>query len=141
LNGNGNYEFRLNNGQWQSNNIFENLDINIVLEFEARQTDLCSTTAMQKVTTLKYRDYFTPNADGFNDYWNIEGLRLQPNAKIYIFDRYGKLLEEISPLQIGWDGTYNGKLMPSQDYWFRVEFIDPSTGLPAIFTDRFTLKR
>ncbi len=141
MNGNGNYEYNVNNGQWQSSNIFENLDINLMLEFRARQINQCSSIAIKNLTTLQYRDYFTPNADGFNDYWNIEGLQNQPNSNIYIFDRYGKLLEQISPLQLGWDGTYNGKLMPPQDYWFRVEFIDPRSGSPAVFSDHFTLKR
>jgi gliding motility-associated-like protein len=90
---------------------------------------------------LSYPDFLTPNADGFNDYWNIEGLRNQPDARIYIFDRYGKLLEQISPLQIGWDGTYNGRLMPSQDYWFRAEFRNPRDQSPFVFSGHFSLKR
>ena len=39
-----------------------------------------------------------PNNDGFNDTWNIIGLAdYDPAARIYIFDRYGKLLKQISP--------------------------------------------
>ncbi|MGX1024657.1 hypothetical protein ACSSV5_001828, partial [Psychroflexus sp. MBR-150] len=30
---------------------------------------------------------------------------------------------------------------PSQDYWFRVEFIEPTTGSPSTFKSHFTLKR
>jgi gliding motility-associated-like protein len=46
----------------------------------------------------------------------------QPYAKIYIFDRSGKLLKQLSPTTEGWDGTYNGRLMPSDDYWFTVDY-------------------
>ncbi|WP_373518854.1 T9SS type B sorting domain-containing protein [Pricia sp.] len=37
---------------------------------------------------------------------------------IFIFDRYGNLLGQIESRGLGWDGTYNGKSMPSSDYWF-----------------------
>ncbi|MBC8757723.1 T9SS type B sorting domain-containing protein, partial [Kordia sp. YSTF-M3] len=65
----------------------------------------------------------------------------QPAAKIYIFDRYGKLLKQISPAGQGWDGTYNGTPMPSADYWFRVEYVDPFDGNLKEFINHFTLKR
>ena len=84
---------------------------------------------------------FTPNGDGNNDRWKIPGLDNQPNAKIYIFDRYGKLLVQLSPTGSGWDGTYNGTLVRSDDYWFSVNFIEPITGEPKTFKAHFTLKR
>ncbi|WP_405302140.1 T9SS type B sorting domain-containing protein, partial [Kordia sp.] len=45
------------------------------------------------------------------------------------------------PAGIGWDGTFNGSPMPSQDYWFRVEYVDPFDGSPKEFINHFTLKR
>jgi gliding motility-associated-like protein len=90
---------------------------------------------------IDYPPFFTPNQDGFNDTWNITSLSDQPNAKIYIFDRYGKLLKQISPIGEGWDGTYNGQNMPAQDYWFRVEFEEPATMSQSTFKAHFTLKR
>ncbi|MDZ4148316.1 MAG: T9SS type B sorting domain-containing protein, partial [Flavobacteriaceae bacterium] len=57
-------------------------------------------------------------------------------TKIFIFDRFGKLLKDLSPNSIGWDGTYNGNLMPSTDYWYRIELADGRT-----FKGNFTLKR
>ena len=57
---------------------------------------------------------------GYNDTWNIEGIQSRPLADIYIFDRYGKLLKQLNPAGPGWDGTYNGKLMPATDYWFSI---------------------
>ncbi|NGZ90843.1 T9SS type B sorting domain-containing protein, partial [Psychroflexus maritimus] len=93
------------------------------------------------VSLIDYPKFFTPNEDGFNDSWNIIGLANQSNAKIYIFDRYGKLLKQLSPSSEGWDGTYNGKPMPSNDYWFKVEYTDPRTGNRKTFKSNFTLKR
>jgi len=66
-------------------------------------------------------------------------LQNQPTAKIYIFDRYGKLIKEISPQSPGWDGTYNGNLMPSTDYWFRVDY-NEADALKQ-FKAHFSLKR
>ncbi|WP_277631835.1 T9SS type B sorting domain-containing protein, partial [Avrilella dinanensis] len=75
------------------------------------------------------------------DTWNIWTLQSQPESKIYIFDRHGKLLKQISPNGEGWDGTFNGRELPSTDYWFRVEYIEPNTGLHQEFRGHFTLKR
>jgi gliding motility-associated-like protein len=41
------------------------------------------------------------------------------HAIIYIFDRHGKLIKQISPVGEGWDGNYNGQQQPGTDYWFR----------------------
>jgi len=64
--------------------------------------------------------FFTPNGDGYNDYWNIKGVNNIFSSKsiIYIFDRYGKLMKQILPSSQGWDGTINGEPMPADDYWF-----------------------
>ena len=93
-------------------------------------------------TTIRIIDYpkfFTPNSDGYNDTWNIKDLSDQPNSKIYIFDRYGKLLKEISPIGTGWDGTLNANELPATDYWFKVYFDE--LGVPKVFKSHFALKR
>ena len=93
-------------------------------------------------TTIRIIDYpkfFTPNNDGYNDYWNIPDLVDQETSKIEIFDRYGKLLKEISPKGQGWDGTLNGQPLPSTDYWFKVFFEED--GIPKEFKAHFSLKR
>ncbi|HEX8561649.1 MAG TPA: T9SS type B sorting domain-containing protein, partial [Flavobacterium sp.] len=62
--------------------------------------------------------------------------------KIYIFDRYGKLLKQISPATGpagGWDGTFTGQLMPSTDYWFTVYYNENGTNKE--FKAHFSLKR
>jgi len=82
--------------------------------------------------------YFTPNGDGYNDTWNLKGANadFNRNATIYIFDRYGKLLKQISPIGTGWDGTFNEKPMPSDDYWFSIKLDDG-----RIAKGHFALKR
>lgn len=64
-------------------------------------------------------DFFTPNNDGFNDTWKIEGLEKLPESLVSIFDRYGKLLREFNASEtISWNGEYLNKPVPSDDYWY-----------------------
>ncbi|MET0945560.1 MAG: T9SS type B sorting domain-containing protein, partial [Flavobacterium sp.] len=72
-----------------------------------------------------------------HDTWNIVGLG--SDAKIYIYDRYGKLIKQISPSGLGWDGTYNGQPLSSTDYWFTVEYLE--AGGTKIFKAHFSMKR
>jgi gliding motility-associated-like protein len=89
---------------------------------------------------IDYPPFFTPNGDGYNDTWNIIGLQDQPEARIYIFDRYGKLLKQLSPAdQKGWDGTFNGAELPSTDYWFTVEYLENEQS--KVFKAHFSLIR
>jgi valyl-tRNA synthetase len=39
----------------------------------------------------------------------------------------------------GWDGTYNGQIMPATDYWFTVDFSEQSA--TRQFRAHFSLKR
>lgn len=145
IQGSGTFEFQLDDGPWvslppgQNTLLFEDLPDGI-RTIRGRDTSGCGVFEVE-FSILSFPAFFTPNGDGFNDYWNIRALRNQPDAKIFIFDRYGKLLFDCNPRLIGWDGFYQGRLMPSQDYWFRVEFTDPQSGSPAVFSNHFTLKR
>jgi gliding motility-associated-like protein len=95
-------------------------------------------TSSQVISVIGIPPYFTPNADGINDTWNVKGLTATNNynTTIYIFDRYGKLLKQIGALGTGWDGTFNGNLLPADDYWYAVYFEDG-----RIAKGHFTLKR
>lgn len=91
------------------------------------------------ILVIGYPKYFTPNGDTYNDTWNIFDLKNQLASRIYIFDRYGKLLKDISPKGLGWDGTYIGQPMPADDYWFTVEYSEQ--GITKKFKSHFSLKR
>jgi gliding motility-associated-like protein len=137
--GNGDYEYSLDGGPWQASGTFGDVSSG-EHTVTARDINGCGE-ASDTVMVLDYPHFFTPNGDGRNDTWNIVGFADQPSAKIYIFDRFGKLLKQISPSGQGWDGTYNGRPMPSSDYWFTVEYREPSSAEPKQFRAHFTLKR
>jgi gliding motility-associated-like protein len=90
------------------------------------------------VSVIGFPKFFTPNNDNFNDSWQVNGIssQFQPNTKIYIYNRYGKLIKQLDPLGPGWNGTFNGQNLPTSDYWFEVTLQDG-----RIFRSHFTLKR
>lgn len=133
----GIYEYSLNAIDWQSSPIFSDLQNGSYIVY-VRDIQGCGVLISEELQTITYPNYFTPNSDGYNDFWNI---RL-PNAYeglISIYDRYGKLLKQISAQGQGWDGTYNGNSLPSTDYWFKVEYIENNQ--KKEFKSHFSLKR
>ncbi|MGI9552090.1 MAG: T9SS type B sorting domain-containing protein [Aurantibacter sp.] len=67
--------------------------------------------------------FFTPNSDGFNDEWKVNPPENISIRQILVFDRFGLLLKQMGPLQ-SWDGTYNGRRLPSGSYWYAVQLND-----------------
>jgi gliding motility-associated-like protein len=137
--GMGDYEFAIDdvNGPYQESNFFNNVPIGFH-ELYVRDQNGCGSIGPILIPVLGIPKYFTPNGDGFHDYWNVKGVSALFNYRstIYIFDRYGKLLKQIGTTGSGWDGTYNGHPMPADDYWYSIEFED---GRKA--KGHFTLKR
>ena len=132
----GDYEYSIDNENYQDSNYFSNVSPGICTIYVRDKKGCGSTT--KEISILGIPDYFTPNGDGYNDYWNIKGInsRFNANTIIYIFDRFGKLVKQISPLGQGWDGTFNGNQMPSSDYWYSVQLEDG-----RVVKGHFSLKR
>lgn len=133
-----NFEYQLDGGAFQDSNVFNNVSSGIHM-ITVRDKNGCGSTTIQALV-VNYPKYFTPNGDGYNDSWNIRDLSGQNNAKIIIYDRYGKMLTQIKPSNTGWDGTYNGRQMPSDDYWFSVTYVDEHQ-MPQEFRSHFAMKR
>lgn len=89
---------------------------------------------------ITYEKFFTPNHDGVNDYWRIKWGDPNSFSEVYIFDRYGKLVKALVKYDDFWDGTYNGKPLPSTDYWFLTTFTD-CNGNRIQLKSHFSLKR
>lgn len=121
---------------WQASNVFLNVPMGNHLVY-IKDLNGCPITS-QFVSVLGIPAFFTPNGDGYNDTWNVKGISAfsEPGLTVMIFDRYGKLLKQIAGLGEGWDGTYNGRNLPSDDYWFVINFEDGT-----ITKGHFTLKR
>lgn len=91
-----------------------------------RNKNGCGQEATQEITVIGFPEFFTPNGDSNNETWNVGGISAQiiGNSLIYIYNRHGKLIKQLAVNADGWDGTYGGQPMPSNDYWFRVELQD-----------------
>ncbi len=135
--GTGDYEYSMDylNGNWQDSNLFTNVPGGIHQVF-VNDKNGCGLVS-KEITVLSIPKFFTPNNDGFNDYWTVKGMLSYPTAELRIFDRYGKLLKELRPTSTGWDGTFNGQPLPASDYWF-VFKLDANTPEKR---GHFTLKR
>ncbi|MFD0779018.1 T9SS type B sorting domain-containing protein [Flavobacterium myungsuense] len=133
------YLYQIDDGALQTSNVFSGIGAG---NYTIRITDSDGCTDYSEdVLVIDYPKYFTPNGDGYNDTWNIKGLSDQSNTKLLIYDRYGKLLKQISPKGQGWDGTYNGVQLPAADYWFTVDYVEPNNDLNKLFKSHFSLKR
>ena len=125
--GTGVYEYSLDGINYQDENVFNNLEAGEYTVF-VQDTKGCGITS-KTFYVLDCPKFFTPNNDGYNDTWQIKNLdkRGFEASKIYIFDRYGKLLKQIAPLGNGWDGIFNNTRLPSTDYWFVLELTNGKT--------------
>lgn len=119
------------------------LDINVMntatgcsINFETITLECVEVDASKCFDT---KMFFTPNGDGTNDYWSLESVSQECEYKIYIYDRFGKLLVVLKDKDKKWDGTYNGFNMPIYDYWYIVEYKRNNT--KTIYKSHFTLKR
>jgi gliding motility-associated-like protein len=140
--GNGDYEFSLEEfGDYRSFREFNGLGP-AEQKIYVRDRNGCGTSIAVVPKVLSAADFpafFTPNNDSSNDNWAFNPRDRKIAAlveRIRIYDRYGRLLTMLMPDSKGWDGTYNGQLLPPSDYWFIAETISGDT-----IKGHFTLKQ
>jgi gliding motility-associated-like protein len=105
--------------------VFENL-VGGFYTIVVQDKNGCRPNAELLVSVIEFPKFFTPNNDGINDTWAIKGANaiFFPNAQINIFNRFGKVVVQIDVDALGWDGSYAGKILPSDDYWFSIILVD-----------------
>lgn len=133
------YEYQLNFGRWQDDPTFTNLE-NGHHQFVVRDVNGCSVEYEVDYTSfieITIPPFITPNGDGYNDTWVIPGIERTPQSEIRIYDRFGKLLANYKATDPAWDGTYQGKPLPTDSYWYVLE-IKPGN---RIIKGYLTLKR
>ena len=89
-------------------------------------TDLngCQATQQIKVAdqcpNIYIPNTFTPNGDGVNDTWVIEGLDSDPGSTVKVFTRNGVQVFNSIGYGTPWNGEYNGKKLPAGAYYYIV---------------------
>jgi gliding motility-associated-like protein len=118
----GDFEYSLNGIQYQESPSFRNLPGGLITAF-ARNVQGCipSSTTFYNV---RVPTYFTPNGDGINDVFTIPDLQFFSSIQLQMFDRFGKLLYTDAGPSMRWDGTYNGTILPVNDYWYTLTLDD-----------------
>ncbi|WP_212895838.1 T9SS type B sorting domain-containing protein [Capnocytophaga canis] len=93
--------------------VIKQIDVEVLDDLGCTRT----LTIEKEFIDIKIPNYFTPNGDGNNDDWGPNDPRSYPNMTIAIYDRYGRLIAQLEKGQ-RWDGTYEGKHLPTGDYWY-----------------------
>jgi gliding motility-associated-like protein len=88
-------------------------------------------------------DVITPNGDGANDKWVIEGIHLYPNNIVQIFDKWGDKVYEKRSYENDWYGqNKNNTLLPDGTYYYIVKLSEENkTGGETEFTGTVLVKR
>ena len=137
ISGIGDYLYQLDDLDPQESNVFDNVPMGYhtvtIIDLNG-----CSNVT-KEVLVVDIPKFFTPNNDGTNDTWHIVGIETLPGTTISVFDRYGKLITQLSSNTPGWNGNYNGEKMPTNDYWYVADVQRGSIAFQV--KGHFTLKR
>ena len=76
-------------------------------------------SALATIMTL-----FTPNGDGYNDFWVIRFEESKGSCAVRVFDSWGNLVYENDDYRNTWDGTSDKIELPSGPYYYVILFAD-----------------
>jgi gliding motility-associated-like protein len=69
----------------------------------------------------------SPNDDNINDTWLPLGFENYPNATVKVFNRWGQEVFYATSKMAPWDGTFDGKALPTADYYYILDLGDGQT--------------
>lgn len=137
----GAWLYQLDEGAPQTSNTFSNVlpGEHTISVIDPRGCGAVS----EQIIVVGFPRFFTPNGDGTNDDWTIDGAENLTDPVVTIYDRYGKLLKQLDPTSFSWDGLFNGQQMPSTDYWFKLTYTDTNgqTTMAKYINNHFSLRR
>jgi gliding motility-associated-like protein len=91
-------------------------------------------------SSLNIPNTFSPNGDGHNDTWIIEGIELYPNASMKIYDRWGQLIHQATGYSSvkAWNGNIKSGKATEGVYFY---ILDLEYGDIDLFKGSITLIR
>jgi gliding motility-associated-like protein len=125
---------------WSTAETTQTIDVIKPGDYSVKVTDVHNCNYRDTIhLSLQYNmnNFITPNGDGANDVWYPKVFFHYPEADIRIFDRYGKTIAHYKGSDAGWNGTYNGKPVEPDTYWY---VVDLKNGIEP-FTGQITVKR
>ncbi|TXN37275.1 T9SS type B sorting domain-containing protein, partial [Flagellimonas hymeniacidonis] len=137
--GTGPYTYFFNDRPATNNNIFSITESgsHFVRVVDSNGCESFETISLN-LLELETPNFFTPNNDGQNDSWKPKNTEAFSNMETIIYDRYGREIKIMGPFDDGWDGHYEGKALPSGDYWYIIQLND---GTERAYVGHFTLYR
>ena len=117
------YTYDWNNGETSQNNLDLEGGTYTVTITDANSCEYILAFIVDDVNPIVIPTVITPNADGFNDTWNILNIENIEKMEIHIFNRWGDELYnysgsglEYTDKSIQWNGMWNGKELPLSSY-------------------------
>lgn len=120
----GNYEYSLDNQNWQNSNVFSNLSLG---EYKVYvRTKSGCIIGEKSFSIFNIPNMISPNGDGTNDKWRIAGLENYSGTEILVYDRKGLIVfkQTISKKPFEWDGKYNSAPLATANYWYTIKVSD-----------------
>lgn len=114
----GDFQYSLDGINFQASGTFTSVPGGVYTAYVA-DLQQCETVTREFPHVVVPR-YITPNNDGYNDHFELKGMQYFERSEIKIFDRYGKLLVAGRGENFMWNGTFNGRDLPADDYWYEI---------------------
>ncbi len=86
---------------------------------------VCDGTDTNDALPVKIANTMTPNGDGANDTFYMQGIENYPNNNLAVYNRWGKKVFETKGYSNDWNGTSKGKELPVAVYYFVLRLNDP----------------
>lgn len=122
--GSGMLEYSIDGTTWQSSTIFYNVPNGNHIAFVRSGLQPCAV-AEKEFTIFKINNAFSPNSDGINDDWKIEGIENYPGSKVKVIDRFGTVvLDRVVKGPFSWNGEYLTRKLATGNYWYHISLSD-----------------
>ena len=128
--------FDYHNGEEKTvSNLIENTVCGKFYNVEVSNSLGCSSSYLFQVPFVEpeFPIYFYQGDEN----WQVKNIENYPNSTLYIYDRFGKLLFKEKGNTDGWSGEYNGRRLPSTDYWYILDIPE----IDKQYEGHFTLMR
>ena len=133
-NGNGALEYSIDGIRWQATPTFYNVAVGHYTAYVRSGLQPCAV-ASETFTLFRIVNVFSPDGDGVNDTWKIDGIENYPGTKIKVMDRYGMtVLDTTVKGAFSWNGEHLKRKLATGSYWYQIIIADGRimTGYVAI---------
>ncbi|MEY4936781.1 MAG: hypothetical protein RIS64_3140 [Bacteroidota bacterium] len=91
-----------------------------------RSCDTATVRINVQCPSIRVNNGFSPNGDGYNDTFVIEGLENYPNHKLQVFNRWGTEVYQAVQYKGSWEGNWDAINLPEGTYFYIIDLGDGS---------------